>query len=297
MFFRGRSDVETATTYPLVQRRFPSGYLRCDCPYNLPGDCVYMTEQRYRIIADQLECEIDALVPGTKLDSEHTLMKRFGVGRAAARAALQELERRLLVRRVRGSGTFVSERIDYVISRDRRPSWHQTILSAGAQPRTILLDYSVSELPEDCARKLELTPGTPAHHMLRLNYINNVVAGLASEWISHEVVPDLAAGMRVEESLDEVLRQMGHVRSVRAWCRTASAIPPPEVQDRLQLVTATPVWVVESVNRDADTGKALTYSKGWMRGDAVRVVMEIGISPPDDHITGITTDMKEVAWQ
>ncbi|WP_257890781.1 GntR family transcriptional regulator [Rhodococcus sp. USK10] len=63
-----------------------------------------MTEHRYRTIADQLECEIDRLAPGTKLDSEHELMKRFGVGRAAARGAVQELERRLRVRRVQGAG-------------------------------------------------------------------------------------------------------------------------------------------------------------------------------------------------
>ena len=67
--------------------------------------------------------------------------RRFGVGRAAARSALQELERRLLVRRVQGAGTFVNRRIDYVISRTRPPSWHATVDrggrgAAGRRPRT-----------------------------------------------------------------------------------------------------------------------------------------------------------------
>ncbi|MFD6160909.1 GntR family transcriptional regulator [Nocardia sp. NPDC060256] len=252
-----------------------------------------MTEQRYRAIADELECEIAGLRPGTRLDSEHTLMARFGVSRAAARAAVQELERRLRVRRVRGSGTFVSERIDYVISSDRRPSWHRTVLAAGAEPRSVVLEWALAPLPAECAQRLEVADGTVAHHMLRLSFINDVVAACGSEWVVYEAVPDLAAGMRVEESLDEVLRQMGHVRAVRSWCRVASDIPTPEVQQRLQLITAAPVWVVESVNRDADTGKPLTYSKSWMRGDAVRVVMEIGSPDPANS----ANEMKEVVQQ
>ncbi|MFD4294727.1 GntR family transcriptional regulator [Rhodococcus sp. NPDC058532] len=251
-----------------------------------------MTEPRYRAIADELESEIAHLRPGARLDSEHTLMRRFGVGRSAARGAVQELERRQRVRRVQGSGTFVSNRIDYVISLDRRPSWHRTVRDAGAVPRAVVLDHALAPLPPDGARHLEVPAGTLAHRLLRLSFINDAVAGLTSEWIAHPAVPDLAAGLRVEESLDEVLRQMGHVRSVRSWCRTASDIPPPDVQDRLELTTAVPVWVVESVNRDADTGAALTYSKAWMRGDAVRVVMEIGDTPAP-HPTG-APNTKEV---
>lgn len=238
-----------------------------------------MTEQRYHIIADQLESEISRLSPGTKLASEHTLMKRFSVSRAAARASVQELERRLKVRRVQGSGTFVSERIDYAISWDRRPSWHRTVREAGGDPRSVILEQSLTPLPANCANLLEVAEGTPTHRMVRLNFINGVVSGTAEEWISQVVVPHLADGMRVEESLDEVLRQMGHVRSVRSWCRTASDIPPPDVRERLHMTSAVPAWVIESVNRDSDTGKALTYTKGWMRADAVRVVMEIGPEP------------------
>lgn len=235
-----------------------------------------MTHQRYRTIADELATEIAAMAPGSKVDSEHSLMRRFGVGRAAARAAVQELERRLQVRRVQGAGTFVTKRIDYVISRDRPPSWHRTVREAGGDPRSVLLDHAVEPLPADCAVLLELPAGELAHRMLRMSYIDGVVSGTGVEWIVRDTVPDLAVTMRVEESLDEVLREVGGVRSVRAWCRAAFDIPPAEVQERLGLGSSVPAWVVESVNRAEDTGLPLMYSKSWMRGDAVRVVMEIG---------------------
>ncbi|NLG56423.1 MAG: GntR family transcriptional regulator [Rhodococcus sp.] len=264
-----------------------------------------MTQQRYRLIADELETEIAVMAPGTKLDSEHTLMKRFGVGHAAARAAVQELERRLRVRRVQGAGTFVTKRIDYVISHDRPPSWHRTVRAAGGDPRSVILERDVLPLPANCAVLLELPEGTPTHRLVRVSYIDDAVAGTAVEWVVREAVPDLGDAMRVEESLDEVLRQVGHVEAVRSWCRTASDIPPPEVQQRLELASAVPVWVVESVNRDPSTGRPLTYSTAWMRGDAVRVVMEIG-SPtsvredtpdPAEPFSHIDVDPKEVAYK
>jgi len=97
-----------------------------------------VTTARYLEIADELATELRGAAPGAKVDGEHGIGRRFGVGRAAARAALQELERRLLVRRVQGAGTFVNRRIDYTISHDRRPSWHETVAAAGGRPRSIV---------------------------------------------------------------------------------------------------------------------------------------------------------------
>lgn len=252
-----------------------------------------MTQQRYRLIADELESEIDGMAPGSRLDSEHALMRRFGVGRSAARSAVQELERRLRVRRVQGAGTFVAKRIDYVISRERPPSWHRTVRDAGARPRSVVLDIAVAPLPAEVATRLELPVGTPAHRMLRMSYIDDLVSGSNVEWVAADVVPEFTDAMRVEESLGEVLRQVGQVCAVRSWCRVASDVPPPQVRERLELATGVPAWIVESVSRDSVTGRPLFHSAGWMRGDSVRVVMEIG-SPTQSTVD---TDMKEVAWQ
>ncbi len=257
-----------------------------------------MTQQRYRQIADQLEQEIALMSPGDRLPGEHEIATRFGVGRAAARAAVQELERKQLVRRIRGAGTFVGRRIDYLISRDRRPSWHRTVTEAGATARSVVLGHAAVPVDGEIASFLALPEGTLVHRMERQSYIDELVSGYSVEWVVLDAVPHLADGMRVEESLDEVLRQMGSVRSERSWCRTASDVPPADIAERLQLVTAAAVWVVESLNCDSESRRPLTYSKAWMRGDAVRVVMEIGDRPastPDPARDRATTNVKEVA--
>lgn len=231
---------------------------------------------RYLEIADTLAAELVGLPPGTRLDGEHGITQRFGVGRTAARAALQELERRLLVRRVQGAGTFVNRRIDYTISHDRRPSWHETVTAAGGRPRSVVRGIDALPLPAERAAVLELSPGTPSYRLVRQSYIDDLLAARVHEWVPLGVVADLDLAMHAVESLDLVLRQMGRVSPVRAWCRVSLDVPPAEVRRGLEMEASQPLWLVESVSRDAVSGRPLMCSRTWMRADAVRVVVELG---------------------
>ncbi len=110
---------------------------------------------------------------------------------------------RLLVRRVRGSGTFVNGRIDYIISADRAPSW-----AAGAEPRSAVRSVTAGPLPGDLAVRLDRAPGSPAHRIVRQGWINGMPSSWAAEWIPDDVFPDGAdVAVRAVESLDQVLRQ------------------------------------------------------------------------------------------
>jgi DNA-binding GntR family transcriptional regulator len=175
---------------------------------------------RYTEIVAALACELAGSPVGSRVASEHEIAARFSVSRAAARAAVQELENRLLVRRVQGSGTFVNHRIDYVISPRKAPSWHQTVLDAGAVPRSVVLDIRSGTLTGDLAARLERSAGSRAHVLTRQYYINDLLATWTTEWIPDDVFPDAAeVAVRAVESVDLVLRQMAQVEPVRAWCR------------------------------------------------------------------------------
>lgn len=227
-------------------------------------------------IAGRLAAELHGLPAGTRVAGEHEIMRRFDVGRAAARAALQELERRLVVRRARGSGTFVNRRIDYVLSRERRPSWHETVAAAGARPRQVVRDIAVLPLPPDRAAMLDLEPGTPAHLLRRLSYIDDLLASCTREWVPVATVPDLGPALHAEGSLDAVLRQVARLDPVRAWSRVSLDVPPPDVLADMEMAASEPLWLVESVNRDRVSGAPVMCSSGWMRADMVRVVVELG---------------------
>lgn len=249
---------------------------------NATGNVGPVTPSRYVEIADQLAGELVGVAPGSRIDSEHRIGQRFGVGRAAARAALQELERRLLVRRTQGAGTFVNQRIDYTISHDRRPSWHDTVTAAGAHPRTVVRALDTVPLPPEQAAALELPVGTPGYRLVRESYIGELLAANVQEWVPVARADHLSLALRVVESLDLVLRAIPRVEPVRAWCRVSLDVPPPEVCAGLQVERSKPVWLVESLSRDGADGQPLMCSRSWMRSDAVRVVVELGsMSGPD----------------
>jgi DNA-binding GntR family transcriptional regulator len=235
-----------------------------------------MGKSQYAEIVDALVGDLAGSRPGARFASEHEIAARFAVSRAVAGSALRELENRLLVRRVRGSGTFVNGRIDYVISADRAPSWHQAVRASGAEPRSTVRSVTAEPLPGDLAARLGRPPGSPAHHIVRQGWINGMPSSWAVEWIPDDVFPDGAdVAIRAVESLDQVLRQMARVEPVRAWCRVSMELPPPEVAAGLEIDLGRHVWLVESVNRDARRGFPVMTSIWWTRPDVIRVTVEL----------------------
>ncbi|MGP4020145.1 GntR family transcriptional regulator [Saccharopolyspora sp. 5N708] len=243
-----------------------------------------MVRSRYVEIADTLAAELAELPAGSRIAGEHEIAARFEVGRAAARAAMQELEQRLLVRRVRGAGTFVNRRIDYVISQRRIPSWHQTVREAGAVPRSVVRDVRREPLPEAEAARLERPAGSPASLLIRQYYVDDLLHGWSNEWIPLDVLADINIAVHAIESVDSILRQMSKVQPVRAWCRVSYTLPGPEVVTGLETESGRPVWLVESVSRDAATGMPVLCSRSWSRPDSARIVVEMdGPYQPEDE--------------
>jgi DNA-binding GntR family transcriptional regulator len=243
---------------------------------NLMGHPQCMGKSQYAEIVDTLVGDLTGCRPGTRVASEHEIAARFAVSRAVAGAALRELESRLLVRRVRGSGTFVNGRMDYVIAADRTPSFSQTVRTAGAEPRSAVRSITAKPLPGDIAARLEREPDSPAHCIVRQSWINNMPSGWVIEWIPDDMFPDGAdVAVRAVESLDQVLRQMAKVEPVRAWCRVSMELPPPEVAAGIETDPGRHVWKLESVNRDATRGFPVMANIWWTRPDVIRIIVEM----------------------
>lgn len=206
------------------------------------------------------------------------IMKRFGVSRSTVRSALKELQDQYLVRRVQGDGTFVNQRIDYVISRNRRPSLHETVGAVGGAVHTRVAGCELSAAPDEIADRLQLEPDTKLHRLTRISYINDVVSGYAVEWVPLDVADNLDIGLRAIPSLDQILRGRGH-DPVRAWCRIGLDFPEEFIAAQLELDRPSQTWVVESLTRDRGTGKALMCSTTWTRPDMIRMVLELEDEP------------------
>lgn len=230
-------------------------------------------------LAGLLASEIRRLPAGHRVPSEHTIMRRFDVTRSIVRAAMKELTDQYLVRRVQGNGTFVNRRVDYVISRSRRPSMHETAAATGARVRTLLAGSGDQRAPDVVCDRLELPADSTVHRITRLAYLDDVVVSCAEEWVRDDVSlvgtsKSLEIGLQAIESLDQLLRGLGH-DPVRSWCQIALEFAPEPIRERLELDGPGQAWIVESLSRDRASRTPLMYSSTWSRPDMIRMVLEL----------------------
>ena len=217
---------------------------------------------------------------GDRVPSENEIASAHGVSRPTARAALQELERRFLVRRIRGAGTFVSRRIDYVISDSRPPSGSATLRAAGADPRTVLVEARTLPCPADVALHLEIERGTRVTLIRRLMTVDGILTSWTSAYLLAALVPGIAAEMQTRQSLFEVMRDVYGIEAQRRWSRASLDLPPPQVIEALRLEGTPPTWLLEGVNeRRQSPREAVEFTRTWMRADVLNVMFEMGRPP------------------
>lgn len=227
-----------------------------------------------------MEDLIRGLPAGTRIPSEHELVTRFDVPRSLVRSAIAQLEARFVVRRVQGSGTFVHQRLDYVISSGQPPSFQQTVHEAGGVARTILVGSESQPAPQ-LARPLLALEGhdaeRPLQHLKRLSHIDDRPVSYLEEWFLDDVIPHADVAVNAFGSVNVTLRGLGF-EPRRAWCRVSVDVPPDHARDHLELESHQITWVVESLAADARTGRPLFFSKAWTRQDAIRMVFELDAS-------------------
>lgn len=239
----------------------------------------------YLDLADDLARKLRRAAPGTRVVSEHELARERGVSRPTARAALQELERRYLVRRVRGAGTFVRRRIDYVIGPDTPPSWSESVRAAGSVPTSRIERLWSGAASAEARARLELPAGALTVSVMRTTLVDGLIGGLSTSQLPADMVGDLGARVDARRrgaghtSLYRILVDDYGLAPVRTWTAASLEIPPPDVAARLDFDAPEPAWSVESVNRDGTGGRPVELVRSWMRADVYRIVLEQGTPP------------------
>jgi DNA-binding GntR family transcriptional regulator len=245
----------------------------------------------YLDMADDLARQLRGAVGGSRVASEHELAAVHGVSRPTARAALQELERRYLVRRVRGAGTFVHRRIDYVIGPDTPPSWSDAMLTAGHEPGSSVERRRVHRAGAWLRRRLELPEDGQVTSLLRHSRLDGHPSGVSTSHVPLDLAPDLSAriaGAAAQPRLPHVsvyhlLKDGYGLDPVRTWTTASLEVPPSDVVASIGLEVPEPTWFVETVNRDGASGRPVEHSRSWLRADVYRVVLELGT--PHQEVT------------
>lgn len=229
----------------------------------------------YLDIAAALTKQLASAPAGSRVASEHALMAAHGVSRPTARAALQELEQRFVVRRVRGAGTFVNRRVDYVIGPHVPPSATSTLARAGVTGNSRVLRAGAASPSADTTRRLALGRRGRVVELVRETSIDGAIAAHSTTRLPARLVPGIVEHLTDGMSLFALLRERYALRPVRAWSRASLDLPPDDVAACLGLDAVVPSWLVESVNRNGRRGEPIELTTTWMRADVVRVVFEL----------------------
>jgi GntR family transcriptional regulator len=234
----------------------------------------------YLAAADTLAERIADQPVGTRLPSEDELARDLGVSRLTARAVLSELESRYLVRRRQGSGTFVTRRIDYVISRHDPPSWSASVRHAGLTPEIRTTGWRLERPPTEVRARMRIGPRRYLLALSRDRFVDKELVGFADTWLDPDLVPDLTQVLQPGSSLHDTLASHYRLQPVRGWFGVALDPAPLDVAQHLGLTGRPPIIAIRSrTDAAARNQRPVEVTISWLRVDVFRVEVNLETNP------------------
>lgn len=194
----------------------------------------------YQQLARQLEQAIEAGAwqAGEALPSERNLAEALDVSRITARKALDRLAELGLIRRSRGSGTFITPRLNQSLT--RLVSFTELLTQRGFTPSSHWLSRTLATPGVEEGMRLGLGADARVARLRRLRLADDVVMAVEESCLPETVLPDPLA---VESSLYAVLEAAGkpvaralqHVTAINADGELAALAEVPEGQALLKV--------------------------------------------------------------
>lgn len=233
-------------------------------------------EQLKRLVVDQIENGI--YVPGDMLPSEWEFCDLYGVSRTVVRQALGDLVQEGRLRRLRGKGTFVSERPRREQFIESTVDYFEELPTVGEAVRRKVLSVRLTEPPPEVAEALTLGEDTPCVEVDRLRYVGDDIVSYTQHYLPATLHPDLTAAIGAFDlgtrSLYRFLEEVCEIR-IRSGHRTIEAVGASRRLARLlELSVGAPVLYVRGIGRDL-TGQPVELFEAWHRGDRTQVDVEV----------------------
>lgn len=219
------------------------------------------------------ELSSGAIKPGQKLPTEQQLSARFRVNRHTVRRAMEELERRGLIRIEQGRGTFAADDvIDYALS--PRTRFSEIIARQNREPSGRILRVAEVLADEAAAKALGVRRGRLLWRVDRLGSADGRPVSFTRHHFPHSRFPGLAEAVADGGgSITRALAACGVAEYFRRSTRIGARLPTPEEADLLEHPRNRAVLVTEAVNVDAD-GAPIEYGVAVYPAGRVQLSVE-----------------------
>jgi GntR family transcriptional regulator len=153
-----------------------------------------------------------------QLPSEPDLANMYRVTRVTMRQALSELVKDGLLKRQRGSGTFVNEQPKPLIYDLGLPvSFSKRILEMGYKPDAQILDAQVFSDPfPDIAKQLRLHSNEPVAYLKRVLTADGLPVAIDRSWFSDKLCPGITTTPLIQQSISQTLSSRYNLIPIRS---------------------------------------------------------------------------------
>ena len=205
--------------------------------------------------------------PNEALPSERTLSGMLSISRVTARKAIDLLCERGVLTRVRGSGTYITPKLEQPLS--RLSSFSEELSQRGAKAGSIWLSRELGAATPLEMLSLGLSPNMPVARLKRLRTADEIVMAIETSTIPAVYMPDPQA---VADSLSDYLEERG-IHPVRAL-QHIRAVNASAAQARLtDLAPNTAMLHITRVSY-LGSGAAVELTHSWFRSDYYGYVTE-----------------------
>jgi GntR family histidine utilization transcriptional repressor len=201
------------------------------------------TRPRYQQIRDNLRERIRAgeWAVGEAIPAEEALTREFGVARMTVNRALRELTDAGLLRRARGSGTYVAPlQVESSLVTIRNIA--DEIAERGHAHSSALCRLERRPASADIARQFGLRSGARLFHSLIVHRENGMPIQVEDRWVNPAVAPDYLAQDFTTQTPSAYLTAIAPL--VSADYRVEACLPPSSIAELLAMEAEAPCLVV-----------------------------------------------------
>lgn len=226
-----------------------------------PGSAESKSQPLYRRVQDFIRSEIasGALTSGDKIPTEHSLMKKFGASRMTVHRAVRDLSDTGLIRRIPGSGSFVTEEKPGS-SVLKIADIAEEIIARGHRHCSEVVRLEEVTTDATLADKFNLAPGRPIFVSSVIHFEDAIPLQLENRFVNPSVAPDyLAQDFTTVTSYSYLQKTSPITRAVQS---IHAVMPDENIRRHLDIDDGVPCLMIERATwsgRTVATQSTLIY--------------------------------------